>query len=316
MLAYYFNFLPLVLFLMLPFLLFAKRRQDNQRWTHSLNDRLLRSAGDSTLEAIERLNVKLTHHLKWIGVAVSIQVIGQSLLGTFASGRLHGLLLPILSALTVASLIWHLATVIFALIKRSQQIAHYHGERIVGEHLKLLIIEGYRVFHDLQFDSFNIDHAVVGPGGVFAIETLVRQPRKADGASPSVGYDGEYLKWYKCKPHDEAITRAFERSQALQGWLTGRIPQPLPVIPLLVIPGWKIDGERKGKVNVVNPKFLANFFQTEENYTEVLESAVIKRISQQFLEKSRTQITDETTEKADCEEPAFERKEEESPLTV
>ena len=157
---------------------------------------------------------------------------------------------------------------------------------------------------------------MVGPGGVFALETLVRQPRKSDGANPIVGFDGEYLKWHKCKPRDEAITRAFERSKALQEWLTGRIPQTLPVIPLLVIPGWKIDGERKGKVSVLNPKFLANFFQTEENYTEILEPTAIKRISQQLLEKSRFQITNEAKEKADCEEPAFEMEEEESPLAV
>lgn len=314
--AYYLNFLPLALFLILPFLLFAKRRQEDQYWVNSLNDRLLRSAGSSTLETVERLNVKLNHHLRWIGIVVSIQVIGQSLSGTFTSGRLHGLLLPILSALTVGSLIWHLAKVTVALIKRSHQIAHYHGERIVGEHLKMLMIGGYRVFHDLQFDGFNVDHAVVGPGGVFAIETLVRQPRKVDGANPHVNFDGENLKWHQCKPRDEAIIRTVERSQALQEWLTGRIPQPLQVIPILVIPGWKIDGERKGKVNVLNPKFLTNFFQTEENYTEILEPAAIKRISQQFLEKSRFQITDEAKEKADYAESAFVIKEEESPLAV
>ena len=29
------------------------------------------------------------------------------------------------------------------------------------------------VYHDIQADQFNIDHVVVGPSGVFAVETKV-----------------------------------------------------------------------------------------------------------------------------------------------
>jgi hypothetical protein len=31
--------------------------------------------------------------------------------------------------------------------------------------------EGYHAFHDVAFDGFNIDHIVVGPGGIFLVET-------------------------------------------------------------------------------------------------------------------------------------------------
>ncbi|HWM25732.1 MAG TPA: nuclease-related domain-containing protein [Chthoniobacterales bacterium] len=45
------------------------------------------------------------------------------------------------------------------------------GERRVAEILDDLRGSGYRAFHDLVGDGFNIDHVVVGPAGVFAIET-------------------------------------------------------------------------------------------------------------------------------------------------
>jgi hypothetical protein len=48
------------------------------------------------------------------------------------------------------------------------------GEVRVGEVLEDLRGSGYRPFHDLRRDGFNIDHVVVGPAGVFAIETKFR----------------------------------------------------------------------------------------------------------------------------------------------
>ena len=45
------------------------------------------------------------------------------------------------------------------------------GELRVAEVLDDLRSHGYRAFHDLTRDGFNIDHVVVGPAGVFAIET-------------------------------------------------------------------------------------------------------------------------------------------------
>lgn len=48
------------------------------------------------------------------------------------------------------------------------------GEVRVAEILDDLRAHGYRVAHDLTHDGFNIDHVVVGPAGVFAIETKFR----------------------------------------------------------------------------------------------------------------------------------------------
>lgn len=44
------------------------------------------------------------------------------------------------------------------------------GEKIVASQLELLKESGFRVFNDLQLGGFNIDFAVVGPGGIYAVE--------------------------------------------------------------------------------------------------------------------------------------------------
>ncbi len=48
-------------------------------------------------------------------------------------------------------------------------------ERVAGRLENLP--EGYYDFHDLDFNGFNIDHVVVGPGGIFLIETKSHRGR-------------------------------------------------------------------------------------------------------------------------------------------
>lgn len=43
----------------------------------------------------------------------------------------------------------------------------FEGERYVAEELNQLMADGFRVFHDVPFDTYNIDHVLVGPTGVF-----------------------------------------------------------------------------------------------------------------------------------------------------
>ena len=45
-----------------------------------------------------------------------------------------------------------------------------HAEEVVAEKL-MNLPDGYHAFHDIAFDGFNIDHVVVGSGGIFFVET-------------------------------------------------------------------------------------------------------------------------------------------------
>ncbi len=60
------------------------------------------------------------------------------------------------------------------------------GERKVAEALEDLRSSGYRVFHDLRCDRFNVDHVVVGASGVYAIETS-----SAAATEPSISATGK-----------------------------------------------------------------------------------------------------------------------------
>jgi hypothetical protein len=51
------------------------------------------------------------------------------------------------------------------------------GEEVVGEILEGLEADGWQVIHDVSFGRGNIDHIVVGPGGLFTVETKSRRGR-------------------------------------------------------------------------------------------------------------------------------------------
>ncbi|MEE4639716.1 MAG: nuclease-related domain-containing protein, partial [Wenzhouxiangella sp.] len=73
--------------------------------------------------------------------------------------------------LMLLSLIW----LVYRMIKAQPVIRALaqgeQGERAVGQFLERLREDGYQVFHDLIGDGFNLDHVIIGPAGVFTIET-------------------------------------------------------------------------------------------------------------------------------------------------
>jgi hypothetical protein len=78
--------------------------------------------------------------------------------------------------------------------KRAAYRLGFHGERYVAEEVNQLMTDGFQVFHDVPFDKYNMDHVLVGPNGVFVVETKTRKKRRADGKGKhKVVFDGQKL---------------------------------------------------------------------------------------------------------------------------
>ena len=58
-----------------------------------------------------------------------------------------------------------------------------HAEEVVAEKLRDLP-DGYHAFNDITFDGFNIDHVVVGPGGIFLVKRRAIQVRSMPKVIP------------------------------------------------------------------------------------------------------------------------------------
>ncbi len=70
------------------------------------------------------------------------------------------------------------------------------AERATGEELNQLMREGFYVFHDFPAESFNIDHILIGPSGVYSVETKSRTKLTGKGTDGvSVQRNGDTLQF-------------------------------------------------------------------------------------------------------------------------
>lgn len=128
------------------------------------------------------------------------------------------------------------------------------GEKIVGEKLENLRALGYMVFHDLIGGPFNVDHVLVGPAGVFTVETKTWSKGKGD----EIEHNGEAL-W---KNGIEVKPNPIDQAKAQARWLYGLIKEltneNVFVQPVIVFPGWWVDPSKvaKPKTLVLNPDQL------------------------------------------------------------
>ena len=162
------------------------------------------------------------------------------------------------------------------------------AEWAVGIKLNELQQLGYKVFHDVQADNFNIDHLVVGANGVFAIETkgrrkpLVKGKNKTRDKQYNVLVKGTLLKfptWQDTKSIEQAIRQA----KWVSNWLTKSTGQDVHASAVLIIPGWFIERKEKPVIAVLPHNNLENTFP--KLLGDQLDSATIERICYQVEQR-------------------------------
>jgi hypothetical protein len=136
------------------------------------------------------------------------------------------------------------------------------GERAVGQALEQLRRHGYRVFHDILGPSWNIDHVVIGPGGVFTVETkTLSKPLRGRAV---IRHEGRTLKK---GPFDLSNCLDQARAQAayVDAWLKDATGLRYSVQPTLVFPGWSVDScDADLEVWVMDPKELIKRVQARD----------------------------------------------------
>ena len=138
-----------------------------------------------------------------IGAAAASGFVGGLV---FASGNI---LWAIGLALPFAALLWVRLSGLRTFTEDTEDtIKGARGEVYTAAHLDLLP-DSYQVFHDVKADQGNLDHVVVGPTGVFAVETknwaavvtrdnggeLLHNNRPTD--KRNVGYLKSRIRWLK-----------------------------------------------------------------------------------------------------------------------
>ncbi|HET7510441.1 MAG TPA: nuclease-related domain-containing protein [Solirubrobacterales bacterium] len=113
------------------------------------------------------------------------------------------------------------------------------GEEVVGQLLEELATSGWYALHDVSFGRGNIDHVVVGPGGLFTIETKSHR-----GKVFISSLDQKMLgQAYAEKKTLETVTGMPVRSLLVfsQAYLVGRVPaysRGVTILPARMLTGF------------------------------------------------------------------------------
>lgn len=132
------------------------------------------------------------------------------------------------------------------------------AEQATAQELAASLAGDNRILNDVKAKDFNIDHVVITPAGVFAVETKSRlKPPAGQGAAAvKVRYDGKALEfptWTENKP----IQQAERQARWLADHLKRSTGEAFPVFAVVALPGWFIENTTRitdDMVRVVNPK--------------------------------------------------------------
>ncbi len=271
--------------------LVVARKLRMTRWPFKVEDRLLRGPGESLRKEIGRIDEALLFEL--LGgtlAALFIPVIYAELarpLGMGITWTLTGAL-----AIFVAVTAWSSWRVIRLWKKRQSYHLGWFGERVVAEKLAPLRFSGWWIFHDVPFVSngkpFNIDHVVVGTGGLFVIETKTRRMGGGrNGESDhEVVFDGQALHWPRCKNDERGLLQAERNATTLTLWIEQELGLKVTASPILVIPGWTLKFTSKsGRLcRVDSANWIQNTFKDRQLS---LPQQTVDLIARRLLNKCR-----------------------------
>lgn len=154
------------------------------------------------------------------------------------------------------------------------------GEQILGKFLEeQLMPHKYQVIHDLVCKdgdrTFNIDHVVVGPTGVFSIET--KYWKRPAGPNHQIFYDGKKILVDGRAPDNDPLIEAMAGAKSVQAILEAKTGRRFDVKPIVVFLGWyTTKNPSSAPAWVLNeqavPAFIRNDFR-ELSYDDAMIAA-------------------------------------------
>ena len=271
--------LPMVVVLAV---IYRKRKEQQAASRVPFKDLPRRPAGETIRCKLLDLDDKLNDEILWLVMFPVLMAVGLFNL------RPKDWLTPALFCLFSASLSVVFGVRLFKLLRaRANYRLGYDGERFVGEELSRLIRFGFEVYHDVPFDGFNMDHVLVGPCGVFIVETKTRRKtvNEAGKNEFKVQFNGNCLQWpWGTESH--GIEQAKNNAKTLSNWLTSAAGIRVWVTPILALPGWLVELKTPtaDSLYVLNPKQIC---QVCASLPETLTKGQIQQICHQLDQKCR-----------------------------
>ncbi len=262
----------------------AKRSRKNP-----LTQNLLRMPGASVLKEFNEAYDKFQDYL--IGLLTLPLAAGSMIFYNLGStNKQHIMMMLAFGIITIAFVPFGIIQIVRLKLKRDRLRLGFECEVAVGQELNQLMRDGYYVFHDFPAEKFNIDHIVIGKGGVFAVETKGRSKRKnkkSNWENARVKFDGEKLifpTWTEIKPIEQANNNA----KWLENWIKKNTGEDIKVISVLTLPGWYVEenNDKSLRPRVINPSRIVAGLK-EYQSVKISSNEIIEKIAHKIEEKCR-----------------------------
>jgi hypothetical protein len=249
-------------------------------------ENFLYSPGESLLKQIDTINEEIMLYLASICILPLATYSASISPGYFWGIRLNtgSVLISLLMSLVFAAYV--VVKLVNLRSRRRILRLDYEGKVAVGQELNQLMLIGCYVYHNFPAQEFSIDHIVVGPKGVFAVETKTCAERTARNRieDATVTYDGRAL-FFPRATDAETIAQAEQRTSWLSNWLTQVLGEPVAARAIVALPGWFVRRTSPDGISVINPKQFASLF--EHIKPRALSPIMITRIAEQLEQKCR-----------------------------
>lgn len=168
---------------------------------------------------------------------------------------------PVIYSVAAALAVLYAAVKIWRAKKRLAQIKlGRDGERAVAEHLEWLRRLDFVVFHDVPSGDANVDHVLIGPQGVFTVETKTHSKPLRGECKVTVTEGEVFANGHRIDRNP--LVQAKAQARWLGNFLRESQFEPY-VWPVVVFPGWFVeafDSKAEG-IWVLEPKALSKFIE-------------------------------------------------------
>jgi uncharacterized protein (DUF486 family) len=174
---------------------------------------------------------------------------------------------------------------VYRLTKRGERLGNlksgYDAEVAVGQELDLLVRRGALVFHDFPADGFNIDHVVVTPKCVYAVETkgYTKLNKLKGREGVTVEFDGMRLR-FPTWTTDEPVLQAERQANWLGDWIKKSTGHFIPVKPVVALPGWFVKEKGIGAVKVFSGKQLSGLLEVPSPQLDPRTQSLVHQLDQ------------------------------------
>lgn len=139
------------------------------------------------------------------------------------------------------------------------------AEIACGQLLSQLMRHGWYVYHDIPSPKingkFNIDHILIGPPGVYVVETKGRSKSlsKTGGKQSKIFFKNNRLEFPNNKHETKPLEQAQANARHIAEWLPRASGVKFTPEPVLLFPGWYFEAKEKPPFPLIgNPKLIVD----------------------------------------------------------